>query len=132
MSVCSLRLMRTSAWPDARAKAAIRLVFPTPGEPSSKIGFVSCIARSARAALRRAEGAEKEKASAETPSFPRGPRGIVNGAMPKNPSRSISAPSPDPPGSAAGWAPGFAAASIAGRACARRSGKGREGGGERA
>jgi hypothetical protein len=62
MSVCSLRLMRTSLCPAALARAATRLVFPTPGEPSNKIGLASCIARRRRAVLRRVEGAESSNA----------------------------------------------------------------------
>ena len=37
MSVCSLRLMRTTRWPEAAAMAWIRVVLPTPGLPSCTV-----------------------------------------------------------------------------------------------
>mmetsp|Transcript_9794 Transcript_9794/g.44613 ORF Transcript_9794/g.44613 Transcript_9794/m.44613 type:complete len:203 (+) Transcript_9794:10057-10665(+) len=112
MSVCSLRLMRTRLWPAAFASADIRLVLPTPGEPSRRIGFGSCIARRTLAALRRVDGAESSKPIVSGGGA--GPRGMAKGAMPKMPSRSMNAPSPV---AAVRWSPpGLAAASIA--ACA--------------
>lgn len=44
MSVCSLRLTRTSVCPTAAASAATRLVLPTPGLPSSSTALGSCVA----------------------------------------------------------------------------------------
>ena len=48
MSVCSDKLIRTRRWPATFASAAMSVVLPTPGEPSSITGFGTCIARSTR------------------------------------------------------------------------------------
>eukprot|EP00982_Pelagococcus_subviridis_P002018 15649-Pelagococcus_subviridis.AAC.2 len=117
MSVCSLKLTRTSSCPDAFASAAMSDVLPTPGEPSSKIGFVSCIARRTRAALRRVDGAVSSNDASLEAEAAR-PRGIVNGEMPKTPLASMKTPSPD---EAPASPPGLAAASIA--ACAGVEGR---------
>ena len=95
MSVCSLRLTRVKRCPAALANALIRDVFPTPGEPSSKMGLVSCMARSTRAAFRRAEGAVSSNSAFTAPTASRGsaPRGTANGATPKTASSSTNAPS---------------------------------------
>lgn len=45
LTVCSDRLILTSWFPEALASAATRLVFPTPGEPSSSTGLCSFRAR---------------------------------------------------------------------------------------
>lgn len=48
LTVCSDRLILISSWPDALAMAPTRLVFPTPGEPSRRIGRGSWRARNTR------------------------------------------------------------------------------------
>ena len=97
MSVCSLRLTRVRRCPAAFARALIKEVLPTPGEPSSRIGFGNCIARNTRAALRFAEGAFSSNCASTAPMAPRGsdPRGTANGATPKRfaASSSTNAPS---------------------------------------
>ena len=97
MSVCSLRLTRVRRCPAAFARALIKEVLPTPGEPSSKMGFGNCIARNTRAALRFAEGAFSSNCASTAPTAPRGsdPRGTANGATPKRfaASSSTNAPS---------------------------------------
>lgn len=45
ITVCSDRLILTRWFPEAFASAATRLVFPTPGEPSSSTGLCSFNAR---------------------------------------------------------------------------------------
>lgn len=50
-TVCSDKLIRTKPCPVTFAKVLTRLVFPTPGLPSSKIGLGNCIARSIFATL---------------------------------------------------------------------------------
>ena len=47
--------------PVASAKPAMRLVFPTPGLPSSSIAFFSCRARNTRMALQAVVAAPKLK-----------------------------------------------------------------------
>ena len=59
-TVCSERLILTRLWPLALARAETRLVFPTPGIPSSNNGFPNCMARRSLKALRRGPGASKE------------------------------------------------------------------------
>lgn len=44
-TVCSERLILMSWFPEALASAATRLVLPTPGEPSSRMGLWSFSAR---------------------------------------------------------------------------------------
>ena len=60
LTVCSDRLMRTSSFPVALAMAATRLVFPTPGDPSSRRGRGSCRPRSTLWALTQVVGAWRE------------------------------------------------------------------------
>lgn len=48
LTVCSDRLILTTWWPDALASAVTRLVFPTPGDPSRRIGHKSCNPRKRR------------------------------------------------------------------------------------
>lgn len=38
LTVCSERLILINSWPEALAMAPTRLVFPTPGEPSRRMG----------------------------------------------------------------------------------------------
>ena len=38
LTVCSERLILINSWPEALAMAPTRLVFPTPGEPSKRMG----------------------------------------------------------------------------------------------
>ena len=44
LTVCSERLILTNECPLARARAATRLVLPTPGAPSSNSGLPNCMA----------------------------------------------------------------------------------------
>lgn len=44
LTVCSDKLIRTSVLPEALAKAPTKLVLPTPGEPSSRMGLFSFVA----------------------------------------------------------------------------------------
>ncbi|KAH3671434.1 hypothetical protein WICMUC_004614 [Wickerhamomyces mucosus] len=62
-SVCSDRLIRVSAFPVAFARADTKLVLPTPGLPSNRIGFLTCIALTTRMALAAVVGALKLKLS---------------------------------------------------------------------
>ena len=117
MSVCSLRLMRTRLCPAALASADTRLVLPTPGEPSRRMGLGSCIARRRRAALRRVDGAESSNPNAEPRTTGAAPRGMAKGVIPKRPSRSMNSPSPP----AVAASPGLDAASIAECACVSRA-----------
>lgn len=48
LTVCSDKLTRTSVLPEALAKARTRLVLPTPGEPSSRMGLLSFVALKSR------------------------------------------------------------------------------------
>lgn len=65
----------------AAARAATRLVLPTPGLPSSSTAFLSCRARSTRSALLAVVGALKSKGAA-LGGVGWGPRSTKNGGMP--------------------------------------------------
>ena len=51
LTVCSDKLILISSCPDALAIAVTKLVLPTPGDPSSKIGLGSCRPRNTRTAF---------------------------------------------------------------------------------
>mmetsp|Transcript_31942 Transcript_31942/g.53420 ORF Transcript_31942/g.53420 Transcript_31942/m.53420 type:complete len:203 (-) Transcript_31942:182-790(-) len=70
MSVCSERLIRTSLWPEAAASAETKLVLPTPGEPSRRIGFFNCMALNTRKTLRDVVGAVMSKVEPEVREVP--------------------------------------------------------------
>lgn len=44
LTVCSDKLIRTSVLPEALAKAPTKLVLPTPGEPSRRMGLFNFVA----------------------------------------------------------------------------------------
>eukprot|EP01136_Pigoraptor_vietnamica_P011881 Opistho-1_new@51227 len=78
-SVWSLRLMRTMGYPAAAASAVTRLVLPTPGEPSRRMGRRSCMPRRTRCRLRHVVGA----CSAKRGSLGCVPLGRRKGCTPK-------------------------------------------------
>lgn len=47
-TVCSERLILVNGCPENLASAVTRLVLPTPGEPSRRMGRVNCMARTNR------------------------------------------------------------------------------------
>lgn len=51
MSVCSDKLILVKGYPAILASADTNAVFPTPGDPSNRIGFLNCIARKTLIAL---------------------------------------------------------------------------------
>lgn len=48
LTVCSDKLIRTRVLPEALANAPTKLVLPTPGEPSRRIGLFSFVALKSR------------------------------------------------------------------------------------
>ncbi len=62
-SVCSDKLIRVKSFPVALASADIKLVLPTPGLPSKRIGLFTCIALTTRIVLAAVVGALKLKSS---------------------------------------------------------------------
>ena len=69
LTVCSERLILTSSLPAARAIADTRLVFPTPGLPSSSSGRGSCRARNTLWAFTHVPGACKAYLALEDDTF---------------------------------------------------------------
>ena len=69
LTVCSDKFIRTKLKPASLAIAATRLVFPPPGEPSSRIGLGNCKARITRRALIEVVRALKEKCTSSKERF---------------------------------------------------------------